>query len=132
MANALDRDQLDVPRVVRVLLKDRYLVKKRRSLWESLDIPFADFDPAEFHCNTGGRTIEDLFTTMIHIWVSRTNGSLTDLIRVLNDNGFSQSAGEYDNVDFDSPNLLRDYHALSNDTISSIHSIAVFPESEYY
>jgi hypothetical protein len=132
MANALDRDQLDVPRVVRVLLEDHYLVKNRRTLWEILCIPFADFEQAEVDCNTGVRTIEDLFRTMIRIWVSRTNGSLTDLIRVLNDNGFSRSAGEYDNVDFDSPNLLRDSHALSNDTISSIHSIAVFPESEYY
>jgi hypothetical protein len=108
----LDRDQLDVPMVVRILLKDRYVIDNKRKLWEILDIPYADIKAAEGHCSTDVSTIEDLFTRMLHIWVSRTNGSLMDLISVLNDNGFTRSAGEYNNFDFEWINLLRDYHAL--------------------
>jgi hypothetical protein len=93
MASASECDQLDVQKVVRLLLKDRYLIDNRGLLWEILDIPYADVKAAEDQYRADLITLYGLFTKNMHTWKSKTSGSLKDLWEILSKNGFKTSAG---------------------------------------
>jgi hypothetical protein len=91
--NSSGYDQVDVKRIVRVLLQDTYLIDSRGKVWMILDIPHADCKMSEDKYRTGLITINDLFIRMISCWISKTNGNLKELRDILDENGFRMSAG---------------------------------------
>jgi hypothetical protein len=93
MASASDCDQLDVQKVVGLLMQDSYVIDNRGQAWKVLDIPYSQVKAAEDQYRSGTITIEDLFTKMISAWKSKTSGSQKDLCDILNENGFGTSAG---------------------------------------
>jgi hypothetical protein len=93
MASTLGCDQLDVQKVVRLLLEDRYLIDNRDRLWQILDLSYGDVKAAEDQYRAGLITLCGLFTKNIHTWKSKKNGSMKDLCKILIKDGFKTSAG---------------------------------------
>jgi ribosomal protein S3AE len=91
MTSASHLDELDelVRRIVEVLLQDRTLIDNKSQLREILKIPYA-----ENQCRIDQSTNRDLFTNMIHSWMSRSNGSTKDLCDILIANGYKMTAGK--------------------------------------
>jgi hypothetical protein len=93
MASASDPDQLDVQKIVHVLVSDAHLLINKGLLWGILEIPCAEVITAEDQYGSGRITIRDLFTRMISSWRSKTNGSRKDICDILNANGFKTAGG---------------------------------------
>jgi hypothetical protein len=93
MSSATESDKLDVQKVVRLLLKNPYLIGNRGRLWDILDIPCAEVISAEEKYRADLITMYGLFTKIINIWKSNTSGTPEELCAILIENQFKTSAG---------------------------------------